>query len=100
MKKIKELEDKLKESQYQQKNLVLQIEEREIQQERKVQELQLDKRNLENKIKQLENQIAQADADKQLREKCKDQEDEIERLKERMASMTVAHKNAISGQKA
>ena len=46
MSKIKELEAKVKESEYQQSNLVLKIEEKEIQQERNVQDLSLDKRNL------------------------------------------------------
>ena len=46
MYKIKELEEKVKESLYKQSNLVLKIEEKEIQQERIVQDLSLDKRNL------------------------------------------------------
>lgn len=52
-KQVKELQQKLKESEFKANNMAINMEEQEIASERRIQDLMLDKRNLDNKIKKL-----------------------------------------------
>lgn len=78
------MKDQIKQLKFQQQNLTLQMEEKEIEEERKVQDLQLDKRNLENKIKRMENQISQARTSDQVMAQMAEKDDEVAKAKERM----------------
>ena len=52
-KQVKDLQQKLKESEFRANNQAINMEEQEIASERRIQDLMLDKRNLDNKIKKL-----------------------------------------------
>ena len=86
------MKDQIKQFKFQQENMSLQIEEKEIESMRKVQDLQLDKRNLENKIKRMENQISQATTSDQFIAQISEKDQELVKVKDRMLQQQILSK--------
>ena len=86
------MKDQIKQFKFQQENMSLQIEEKEIESMRKVQDLQLDKRNLENKIKRMENQISQARTSDQVIAQISEKDQELVKVKDRMLQQQILSK--------